>query len=149
MNRENKTLVTKDTKGLLRYVTVTLNEYEDRFEIERVTGMVKGKPSKQPTLKIREGKQKRTLEEQAMLEYASCISAFEDKGYKHLVSHELKDLTVDIYNELFGVTKTDANGNIKPMLAKSYDSLKPETLDRHWFASVKLDGKTCAVFKFR
>jgi DNA ligase-1 len=146
MSRENKTLVTKDVKGSIRYAIVTLNEYEDRFEIERVTGLLRGKPSKQPTLKIREGKQKRTREEQAMLEYASCINAFEDKGYKHLVGHELKDLTVEIYNELFGVTKTDANGNIKPMLAKAYDALKPETLDRHWFASAKLDGTRCLLY---
>jgi DNA ligase-1 len=120
------------------------------MEIVRKSGVVGStKETPQPTLTITEGKQGRDLNQQADLEVKSIINKYESKGYKDLASvtsKNIEDMTVELFDEYFKGIKTDKYGNVKPMLAKSTDDLKKTSLERHWFASTKLDGTRCVLY---
>ena len=146
-------LITKDSKGDFRYKILTCTLQDTGFYlIERFSGKIGGKQVKQPPLLIKAGKVKRTIEEQASLEYNSLITKDLSKGYKNLIdftNKTLEELTIDELNEFYGEHKTDMQNIRKPMLAKETSNAKPALWNRYWRISKKLDGKMDAVVKFR
>lgn len=69
--------------------------------------------SQQPLITITKGKVKRTLEEQALLQYNSIIKKYLDKGYKKIDMIEEIDLEKVVPKQV-----TDTVGIAKPMLCK-------------------------------
>lgn len=143
------TLITRDSKGKVRVIEFTLTHYEnpEYYEISRKSGLYQGKMVSQPSLKIEKGKVKRTLKEQAELEFNSLIKKAKDKGYK-----DIKDLGYDNLNfdpdKVLPKEKRDQNGAIKPMLAKLIESVPESTLSKfaNFFISRKIDGGRALFF---
>lgn len=143
------TLITRDSKGKVRVIEFTLTHYEnpEYYEISRKSGLYQGKMVSQPSLKIEKGKVKRTLKEQAELEFNSLIKKAKDKGYK-----DIKDLGYDNLNfdpdKVLPKEKRDQNGAVKPMLAKLIESVPESTLSKftNFFISRKIDGGRALFF---
>ena len=113
-------LITRDSKGKCRviYISCIYDDENKRYIIKRSSGLYNGKLTEQPELIITKGKVKRTLKEQAELEYNSLIRKQLDKGYKNYTD----DINDPIKVENFlPKTKSDQNGNLKPMLCKVLD----------------------------
>lgn len=134
-------LVSRDAKGKIRVAHIELCEDENVFTIKRETGQLNGKMTVQPDITISEGKVKRTVEEQANLQFNSKVKEYLDKGYKK-VEGDLSDFTEDQLNSLIGEQKTDTNGFAKHMLAKQADKVSDKTINKlaYWYASRKIDG---------
>ena len=140
-----KVLYNVDSKGKTRYVTFRTVTTSNGYEIERNSGLTGGANVPQPTITITKGKAKRTIEQQVQLEFDALISKARDKGYKDTI-------------EELGETKTDSNGNKKPMLAKDprgkidskfseeeariiiLDKISKIIKDKKGYLSKKLDG---------
>lgn len=143
------TLITRDSKGKVRVIEFTLIHYEnpEYYEISRKSGLYQGKMVSQPSLKIEKGKVKRTLKEQAELEFNSLIKKAKDKGYK-----DIKDLGYETLNfdpdKVLPQEKRDQNGAVKPMLAKLIESVPESTLSKfaNFFISRKIDGGRAQFF---
>ena len=75
-------LLTRDSKGKIRQINISCNKSGSVYEISRKSGIVGGKFVDHPKIIIDKGKVKRTLEQQAELEYNSNIKSYLDKGYK-------------------------------------------------------------------
>lgn len=137
-------LLTRDSKGKIRQIDISCNKSGSVYEITRKSGIVGGKFVDHPKIIIDKGKVKRTLEQQAELEYNSNIKNYLDKGYK------LFDTMPDDLEKTIPKTKQDQNGSIKPMLAKLLQSVSKSTLKRvtHWYISRKVDGAR-ALFYFK
>ena len=146
-------LITKDSKGDFRYKILTCTLQDTGFYlIERFSGKIGGKQVKQPPLLIKAGKVKRSIKEQAELEFNSLITKDLSKGYKDLkefTTKTLNELTSEELSSFFGEHKTDMAGIRKPMLATETSNAKPALWNRYWRISKKLDGKMDAVVKFR
>jgi len=106
----------------------------------RKTYQLGGKITVQPIIEINKGKAKRTLAEQAELEYKSHIKKYLDKGYKDIRDFGYESLSEFDPNTAFPETVTDQNGAMKPMQCKSYNDVATSTFDRLHYASRKLDG---------
>ena len=80
------TLISRDSKGKIRVVEINYQWEDDYngFVIRRHTYQYGGKVTDQPEIVITKGKAKRTVTEQARLEYNSHIKKYQDKGYKLL-----------------------------------------------------------------
>lgn len=144
-------LITRDSKGVIRYVNITVIKQEDTgfYKIERSSGVLGGKNVVQPPLLIKEGKVKRTTEEQAKLEFDSLVTKAKSKGYKDLSNYtdkEFKDVTVEDIDANVEDVKTDTAGVRKPMLAKETTNAKPAIWNRYWRISKKLDGVRCMLY---
>ena len=143
-------LVTRDNKGKVRVVEIscTWNDTLHVYVLERKTGMYQKKMTVQPVIEIKKGKAKRTITEQANLEYNSNVKKYLDKGYKSIEDfgiHDLKDFKPD---EHLAAEVTDQNGNKKPMLCKIYDAQDKKTQNvKEWYASAKHDGVRAMLFK--
>ena len=145
-------LIKLNNKNKIQHVYLRM-EYDDLtsyYTIKRTTGQFGGKQSEQPLITITEGKVKRTIAEQATLQFLSQLKGYLDSGYK-----KLSAFTPNKYNELsesdlkgfLGDTfTTDANGIPKPMLAKSYQDLNSNVFDREHYCSRKLDGVRCMLY---
>lgn len=147
----NLELITRDSKGDIRYVKINKikNEVTGFITITRSSGKLGGTDVTQPPLLIKAGKVKRTIDEQGTLEFNSLVTKYKSKGYKELsefTSKELKDITQDDASNLFPDEVTDSFGNIKPMLAKASDGMKPAVFNRYWRISKKLDGVRCILY---
>lgn len=139
------TLYNRDNKGCIREVVIWY-EFDDttnRSVIKRTSGLLTGKKVNAPDVEITEGKVKRNVLQQTELQYNSELKKYLDKGYKQF---EGLDLTPDKLNELLPLVRTDANGNMKPMLCKPIDKTKPEKYNKLWLASTKLDGVRCCLY---
>ena len=116
-------LVTKDNKGKTRVVEISC-EWDDAqhgFVIRRKTYQYGGKVTVQPEIWIFQGKAKRTVAEQAKLEYNSHLKKYTDKGYKLLpssVNIEDAKAVAAFVEEHLGEGVTDSNGFKKHMKAK-------------------------------
>ena len=75
-------LLTRDSKGKIRQINISCNKSGSVYEISRKSGIIGGKFVDHPKIIIDKGKVKRTLEQQAELEYNSNIKSYLDKGYK-------------------------------------------------------------------
>ena len=140
-------LVTRDSKGNIRVVYISLIEEDDgTYKIERQSGLLDGKLIQQPTLYIKKGKVKRTVKQQAELEYNSIIKKQLDKGYKDCNDLGITNLTVSSINTVLPKTKTDNKGMMKPMLCKVLDKTDKKLTDKNWIASYKIDGVRVLIY---
>lgn len=142
-----KTLVSKDSKGKIRVADISFEECDEGYTIYRYTGQYNGKMTHQPDILVTEGKAKRTVEEQVVLQFNAKVKEYLDKGYKEL-EKELDDYTEEELNEIVGKEKTDANGFQKHMLAKQADKVSDRTINSlpYWWASRKIDGVRCSFY---
>lgn len=145
-------LVKRDSKDKIRLVKLFLNEHvtDDQsvfYSITGRTGIFQGKMVPRPLVTIDQGKVKRTVLEQAKLQYNSLLSSYKDKGYKDVVDLNILDLN-DIKEVESKVPKevVDQNGSKKPMLALSYEKVNSSLLEQTWFSSKKLDGVRAFLF---
>lgn len=156
MNIHSNNLFKRDNNDKIRHIELYLDEYTDCtgdifYSITGKTGLYLGKMVPRPLVTIDQGKVKRTVKEQAQLQYNSLINSYLDKGYK-----KPEDLNIaDINNSVEVESKvpkqnTDDKGNLKPMLALSIDDLpksKLSILNNKWLASKKIDGVRALLFK--
>ena len=106
-------LVIRNARDKVQISHYILNQDVNNYIIERSTGQFLGKMTKQPDILIEKGKAKRSVLQQAELEYNSLIKKALDKGYK-----KLSDLTKTKYdviteeelNRIVPTIKTDASG---------------------------------------
>ena len=146
-------LVTKDNKGETRVVEISY-EWDDAqhgFVIRRKTYQYGGKVTVQPEIWIYKGKVKRTVSEQARLEYNSHLKKYTDKGYKLLPSSIKINNAVAVeafVEEHLGNGVTDSNGFKKHMLAKQADKVATSVFDKikYWYGSRKIDGVRCSFY---
>ena len=143
------TLITRDSKGKVRQINIAC-EWNEKFQmyvITRSSGLYGGKFITQPNIEITKGKVKRTITEQAELEYNSNIKSYLDKGYKKI--SDFGYTSIDEFNpdKVLPKDKTDTKGVKKPMLCKVYDTtdLKTQKVP-YWLISTKLDGVRCLLF---
>ena len=143
------TLITRDSKGKIRQINIAC-EWNEKFQmyvITRSSGLYGGKIITQPNIEITKGKVKRTITEQAELEYNSNIKSYLDKGYKKI--SDLGYTSIDEFDpdKVLPKDKTDTKGVKKPMLCKVYDASDSKTQKiPYWFISSKLDGVRCFLF---
>lgn len=136
-------LVTRNARDKIQVAIASLNQDGNSFLINRSTGQYQGKMSDQPTLLIEKGKAKRSVIQQAELEFNSIINKYMDKGYKKLsslISIKFEDVTPAELDILVSTLKTDQNGALKPMLAKSSEKCQNSVLDKPMWCSRKLNG---------
>ena len=88
MLKESIYLVTRNAKGKVQTVTAECHQEGTTFIIKRFTGQLGGKITAQPEIVIEKGKAKRTVLEQAVLEYESSQSL---TLFKRSVEPELTD----------------------------------------------------------
>lgn len=140
-------LYTKDSKGKVRVLTVQTFKFTTHYEIHRRSGLLGGKMVSQPVLSILRGKVKRSVEEQAALEWRSIINKQRDKGYKLLqeLGNDVRPDDYDVIDSLLTGGKTDSTGILKPMLAKDVRGWKESKYDKDWWLSRKLDGVRVSV----
>lgn len=149
MNQLKKFLVSIDSKGKLRQVELEAHWDDEQhgFIINRITGMFGGKLTKQPAILVDKGKAKRTVSEQAALQFNSKLKEYKDKGYKEIP----KDPDTYSESELFeivGEVATNQSGVLKPMLAKQADKVTNQKIyDKTWYASRKIDGVRMLLYK--
>jgi ATP-dependent DNA ligase len=145
----NKTyLVTRNARDKVQVVITELEQLGNDFVIRRTTGQYQGVLTSQPELKISVGKAKRSVLQQAELEYNSILNKYQDKGYKKLDSltnKKFDELTPSEIDALVPTLKMDANGNLKPMLAKSSTQCQNSVLDKVMYCSKKLNGVRCMM----
>lgn len=106
-------LVIRNARDKVQVSHYILNQDINNYIIQRSTGQFLGKMTKQPDVLIEKGKAKRSVLQQAELEYNSLIKKALDKGYK-----KLSDLTKTKYdviteeelNRIVPTIKTDASG---------------------------------------
>lgn len=148
MNQLRKFLVSIDSKGKLRQVELEAHWDDEQhgFVINRITGMFGGKLTEQPVILVDKGKAKRTVSEQAALQFNSKLKEYKDKGYKEIP----KDPDTYSESELFeivGEVATNQSGVLKPMLAKQADKVTNQKIyDKTWYASRKIDGVRCLMY---
>lgn len=141
-------LVTRNARDKVQVVITELEQNGNTFVIKRTTGQYQGKMTDQPELTIERGKAKRSVLQQAELEYNSIVNKYLDKGYKRLDSlttkkfEEISSLEMDT---LVPTIKSDTNGNLKPMLAKSSNNCQNSVLNKLMYCSRKLNGVRCMV----
>ena len=146
MTIQNDTLIIINSKKRIQKIYLSLNKDENQeiYYIERYSGQYGGKETAQPIHTIEKGKVKRTILEQATLEYNSILKKYLDKGYNKLSSltnKEYSELSEEELKSLLGGTTTDQSGIPKPMLAKIAGDCKADIWNRQWWVSRKLDGE--------
>lgn len=148
MAKFNDTLICRDAKGKCRRVDISLDWSDDlhAYIIERSSGLLDGKQVVAPIIEIHKGKAKRTVTEQATLQYNSELKKYLDKGYKNINDLRIENLTLEAAEEALPETNTDQNGSIKPMLCKVMDRTKISQTDKQWLASYKHDGVRALLF---
>lgn len=123
------TLISRDSKGKIRQINISC-EWNEKFQIyviSRSSGLYKGEFIAQPDIEIAKGKVKRTITEQATLEYNSKIKGYLDKGYRKISDFGYNN--IDDFNpeDVLPKIKVDQNGVKKPMLCKVYDANDKKT----------------------
>ena len=136
------TLVTRDSKGKIRVVDLWEEHDEESYTICRETYQLGGKITRQPDIRIENGKAGRDYIAQGELRLMSKLKEYKDKGYKEL-DKKLAEYTIDELNEIVGENITNQHGVLKPMLAKQADKVSQKTFDKvpYWYASRKIDGR--------
>lgn len=143
MAKLNDKLIARDAKGKIRLITMSCEWSDDAhgYVIERSSGLLNGKQTIAPPVIIQRGKVKRTVTEQATLQYNSELKKYLDKGYKNIVDLGIDNLTLDSAEKALPDINTDQSGMIKPMLCKVMDRNNPSQTDKQWLASYKHDGE--------
>ena len=126
-------LVCRNARDKVQVVITALEQNGNSFTIKRTTGQFQGKMTSQPDLVIERGKAKRSVIQQAELEYNSIVKKYQDKGYKKLkdlTSKKFTDLSTEEINALVPTIKSDGNGQLKPMLAKRSEDCQNSVLNK-------------------
>ena len=143
-------LISRDSKKKLRVVEISCEWEDNAYMLRRTTYQYGGKRTVQPVIVIDKGKglgkARKTVSEQAEIEFNSHIKKYLDKGYKQLPL-PIDNYTKDQLEEFLPDEVTDSNGNLKPMLALDYHKVASSVLEKHWwYGSRKLDGCRCIMF---
>lgn len=136
-------LVTRNARDKIQTARYILEQDSNRYIIRRFTGQFGGKITEQPQKIIDKGKVKRSVFQQAELEFNSLIKKITDKGYKKLsdlTKTKFDIINIDELNIIVPTTKTDSSGQIKPQLAKSSNDCAISVFEKELFGSRKLDG---------
>lgn len=139
-------LVIINSKNRIQRIRLQLdqNPFTKVYSISRMTGQFGGKETDQPVITVDKGKVKRTVAEQATLQYNALLKNYLDKGYvklSNLTTKKYSDLTEsEIKNLLGGNFVSDQSGIPKPMLAKLADQCSSDIWNKDWWVSRKLDG---------
>lgn len=145
-------LVTVNSKNRIQRVKLQLdqNPFDKTYSIFRITGQYGGKETDQPVIKIEHGKVKRTVAEQATLQFNALLKNYLDKGYvklSGLTTKKYSELTeIELKNLLGGNFVSDQSGIPKPMLAKLADQCSSDIWEKDWYVSRKLDGVRCLMY---
>lgn len=142
------TLVTRNARDKVQVAVASLTQNGNSFIINRKTGQYQGKMSEQPELIIERGKAKRSVIQQAELEFNSIINKYMDKGYKKfsdITPYKFEDVRPADMDEIVPSLKSDQQGNLKPMLAKSSDKCQNSVLQKPMYCSRKLNGLRCMM----
>lgn len=136
------TLISRDSKGKIRQINIACewNEAFQMYVITRQSGLYKGKMIVSPNIEIAKGKAKRTITEQATLEYNSNVKSYLDKGYKNIKDFGFDNIDQFNPDKVYPKSNTDTKGVGKPMLCKILDKSNKKLTDRQWYGSFKLDG---------
>lgn len=147
-----KYLFKRDNKSKIRVVSLDLNVHQcedgDFYSITGESGLFGGKMTKRPLVTIDRGKVKRSVKEQAELQWNSLILSYLDKGYK--TSDMLGIINISDNSEVESKVpqqNTDQSGNLKPQLAKHYKDVSNFNWNKTWYASYKYDGVRAMLFK--
>lgn len=141
-------LLSRNARDKVQVAIAKLTQDGNSFIIERSTGQYNGKMTNQPELVIERGKAKRSVIQQAELEYNSIINKYMDKGYKKLsdlTKKKFEELNLEEVDVLVPTIKSDTSGNFKPMLAKDYNKVQTSVLNKRMFLSKKLNGVRCMM----
>lgn len=106
-------LVTRNARDKIQVIITSLGQDGNTFLINRSTGQYQGKMTIQPTLKIEKGKAKRSVIQQAELEFNSIVNKYLDKGYKKLsllTDDNFEDISPEEMDSLVPSLKTDQSG---------------------------------------
>ena len=143
MPKFQDTLICRDAKGKCRRVDMSLSWSDDlhAFILERSSGLIGGKQVIAPIVEIKQGKAKRTVTEQATLQYNSELKKYLDKGYKNIKDLGIPELTLREAEEALPEDNTDQSGMLKPQLCKVFDFENKKMLAKTWLASYKHDGE--------
>lgn len=144
----NTVLVIRNARDKVQTSEFYLEQHGNSYIIKRFTGQFGGKITEQPQKVIEQGKVKRSVLQQAELEYNSLVKKSMDKGYKKLsdlTKTKFSDITAEELDTIVPRLKTDANGEIKPQLAKSYTDCTPNIFEKPMWCSRKLDGVRCMM----
>ena len=140
-------LITKDAKGKVRCIDINYAPEGDGYTIHRTSWQYQGKRIEQPDITVTQGKVKRDVEAQCILQYNGLLRAYLDKGYKE-IERDPDSYTLKQLESFLPEYNTDANGFRKHMLAKQADKVKKSTIDKvkYWYASRKIDGLRCSFY---
>lgn len=146
-------LLTRDSKHKIRVVDINYEWSDEQrgYVIRRKTYQYGGKVTIQPEIWIYKGKVKRTVSEQAYLEFNSHVKKYTDKGYKQLPDNvDINDSQAveSFINEVMPDGVTDSNGFKKHMLAKQHDKVATSVYDKldYWYGSRKIDGVRLSLY---
>lgn len=125
-------LLSRDSKGKCRVIEISLehNESENIYTIKRSSGLFDGKRTQQPNIVITAGKVKRTVFEQAILQYNSELKKYLDKGYKKVSDLGINELNEENIQKFLPAQNTDQKGNRKPQLCKVLDRTNKKLTDK-------------------
>ena len=142
-------LISRDSKSKLRVVEILCDwdSTTETYKLKRYTGQFNGKMIEQPVIEIVKGKAKRTISEQATLEFNSHVKKYLDKGYKKISDYGYDSLE-NFDENVVPKSNTDQKGLVKPMLCDQYDFNDSKLEKITWKASTKLDGlRTMLYYK--
>lgn len=145
---EKHYLVTRNAREKVQIVIMELHQNGTVFTIKRITGQHFGKMTDQPEIIIEKGKVKRSVLEQAQLEFNSKLKTYLDKGYKKLsdlTDDKYEDLDLSDMDKIVPSLKSDQDGNLKCMLAKDYHKCQVSVLNKRMLGSRKLNGVRCMI----
>ena len=139
----NDTAITRDAKSKIRVIRISCNWSEElhAYIIERSSGLLDGKQVIAPIITIDRGKVKRTIDQQAELQYNSELKKYLDKGYKNIKDLGIDNLTLQAAEEALPSDNTDQNGALKPQLCKVLDKTNGKLTEKQWLGSYKHDGE--------
>lgn len=141
-----KTLITRDSKDNIRVINIELNQVSNIYIINRESYLYKGKVIHHPCIYIKAGKVKRTIQQQAELQFNSELKKYLDKGYKDIESLGYSSLNDFDPKTILPKEVTDTDGNKKPMLCIAYNKIDKKYFDKDFYISTKLDGVRMFLF---
>lgn len=148
--KKSNILVKVNNRGKIQVVYLSLECTDKSFKIFRRTGQRNSKMIDHAVIEKFEGKAKRTLEEQAELEYNSNLKKYLNKGYKDyktISDEDFEKVSDSFLKENIGEVVTDTNNVPKPMKAIMSSKISIKSFEKDWLCSRKLDGVRCMIFK--
>ena len=149
MTKEKIYLVCRNARDKVQVAIAELEQDGMNFTIHRTTGQFNGKMTSQPDLEINSGKAKRSVMQQAELEFNSVVNKYLDKGYKKLdtlTDLSFNELDVEEIDRIVPSVKSDSQGVKKPMLCKQHDKVAESTFNKPLLCSRKINGVRSMTF---